>query len=74
MAECECIAKCLFFNGKMDNMPPDAESIKQKYCRGEFTECARYKVFKVLGKCDVPRDLFPHENDRAAEILKDSKT
>ena len=37
MADCECLAKCPFFNDKMANMPSMAEMMKNRYCRDEFT-------------------------------------
>lgn len=51
-------------------MPANAELTKMKYCQGEYTECARYMVFKALGKPRVPDDLFPREKERAEEIIQ----
>jgi hypothetical protein len=73
MADCELIAKCLFFNDQMAEMPDMAELQKNKYCRGNNSICARYKVFKELGKDKVPKDLFPFDIKRAEQIISDSK-
>ena len=70
MADCECLAGCPFFQGFLKNMPANAELTKMKYCQGEYTECARYMVFKALGKPRVPDDLFPREKERAEEIIQ----
>ena len=67
---CECIDNCPFFNDKMANMPAMAEIYKQRYCKGNFQECARYMVFKALGKPSVPSDLFPNQKERALKILE----
>jgi len=69
MADCEMIAKCIFFNDKMANMPAMAEIMKKKYCRGDNTKCARYLVCKKLGKEKVPADLSPAQTDRAQALL-----
>ena len=70
MEECERLATCPFFNDKMANMPTTAENLKKRYCRGNFSDCARYIVMKKLGKEKVPADLFPHQVERAQEIIK----
>lgn len=69
MPDCICIPKCPFFNDKMANRPATANLMKEKYCKGHFNECARYVIFKQLGREFVPADLFPSQSDRAKEIL-----
>jgi hypothetical protein len=69
MADCECLAGCPFFGDRMANMPAIAESFKRRYCRGDNASCARYKVFKALGRERVPADLFPNEGDRAEKLI-----
>ncbi len=70
MAECECLPSCPFFNDKMKNMPTTANVYKKRYCLGDNTKCARYMVFKALGKERVPLDLFPNQIEVAKEILR----
>jgi len=70
VADCELLAKCLFFNDKMANKPGTADMMKTKYCQGNNAECARYVVCKALGREKVPGDLFPIQMDRARELLK----
>lgn len=69
MSDCECIAKCPFFNDKMPNMPLTIKIYKQKYCRDNNSNCARYIIFKALGKEKVPEDLYPTHITRIQEIL-----
>jgi hypothetical protein len=69
MADCELLEGCVFFNDKMANMPATAELYKDQYCRENNLECARYVVFKALGREKVPLDLFPNMKDRAQEII-----
>jgi len=72
MNYCECLEGCPFFNDKMKNMPAVSEMYKSSYCKSDFKNCARYIVFKSLGKSFVPEDMFPNEKDRAEKILKAS--
>ena len=69
MAECECLSGCLFFNDKMKDMQGVSVLYKNRYCRDDNSQCARYLVFKGLGKPGVPADLYPNNVDRARLIL-----
>ena len=70
MSDCECLTKCPFFNDMMLGMPNIAEKMKNQFCLNNNTECARYMVFKVLGREKVPSDLFPVQVYRVEDILK----
>lgn len=72
MAQCECLAGCLFFNDKMENMPAMASMYKSKYCLGDSTTCARHMVFSVLGSAAVPTSLYPNDMDRAKEVITEA--
>ncbi|MBN1698014.1 MAG: hypothetical protein JW881_10910 [Spirochaetales bacterium] len=69
MADCECLGGCIFFNDKMGNMPSIASIMKQNYCKTNNSGCARYMVFKALGKEKVPGDLFPNNVEKAKQII-----
>ena len=69
MSDCECLKGCPFFNDNMKDNDGLGAMYKQKYCRGNNEECARYQVFKALGKPSVPADLYPNMNRRAQAIL-----
>jgi len=69
MAKCECLGGCIFFGDKMKDMPATANMLKQKYCLGDNTACARHIVFRALGKENVPQDLFPGMTDKAKDIV-----
>jgi hypothetical protein len=69
MADCECITGCPFFNDQMQGMDSIKELMKKRYCKGDNSGCARYKVFKVLGRAKVPANLIPNQLDRADKII-----
>jgi hypothetical protein len=69
MADCECLGGCIFFNDRMDNMPAVAAVYKTQYCRGSSAGCARYRVFKALGRGAVPPTLFPNRLDLAEKLI-----
>jgi hypothetical protein len=70
MANCEMIEKCIFFNDQMANMPSTSAVYKKIFCQQDWSTCGRYLVFKAVGRENVPKDLFPNQSDRAAEIIK----
>ena len=69
MADCELLQTCIFFNDKMANIPSTAEIFKMKYCHGDNAECARYMVFRKLGRPKVPQDLYPNQVDVAKSVI-----
>jgi hypothetical protein len=69
MADCECLPGCLFFNNKMTDMPVTADRLKNHYCKGDNSDCARHMVVVAKGKTAVPVDLFPQNIERARAIL-----
>ena len=69
MVDCELMSTCLFFNDQMANMPNMAEMQKKKYCHGNYNICARYKVYKALGREKVPKNLFPIELNKVDQII-----
>ena len=69
MANCEFNARCAFFNGKLPEMPPNVDELKQHYCLSNNLHCARYLVANALWPAAMPADLFPHQKDRAYPII-----
>jgi len=72
MKECECLPICPFFNEKMKDMPTTTSVYKKRYCLGDNSKCARYMIFKALGKEKVPPDLFPNQIEIARKLLKEN--
>jgi len=69
MSECVCLPKCPFFNDRMANMPAMANKIKDKYCKGDHSNCARFLVFKALGPGKAPDTLFPAQVEMAQAVI-----
>jgi hypothetical protein len=67
--DCDRLSTCIFFNDQMEQMPTVAELLKKEFCRGTFTECARFQVAKALGGASVPKDLFPRDRERAQKLV-----
>ena len=69
MAACELLAACPFFNDRMKPTDGLGALYKNQYCLGDNSNCARYVVFRNLGRAFVPEDLYPNMLRRANEIL-----
>jgi len=65
MGDCEYKEQCPFYNDKMSNVSDKAESLKEKYCRNNNLNCARYMIINSLGFDNMPEDLLPDEKQRA---------
>jgi hypothetical protein len=68
VSECEKLDKCPFFGDRLPNMPAVAGLLKQTYCLGDKTQCARYQV--SCAGLPVPNDLFPNDSIRMNKLLK----
>lgn len=70
MLICDLNETCIFFNDKMPDMPDVAGYLKDKYCRGRYEECARFRIFQEFGREHVPAGLFPNEEFLVAETAE----
>lgn len=73
MPDCECLKDCPYFeNEVMKEIDVMAKIRQEQYCRGDYSQCARYIVFKALGKANVPRNLLPFQADKAKALIASS--
>ncbi len=70
MVTCKCTKTCPFFKGELENMPSISEMLKNRYCKGDFSKCARYIIMKEIGRERVPTDCFPNQLNRAFVIVE----
>jgi hypothetical protein len=69
MAICELTDKCYFFNEYLPTMKAVAEGLKDMYCRGDNSECARLIVYNALGVEELPPELFPNEVEKGLKLI-----
>lgn len=43
--------------------------MRERYCDGDYTGCARYITARAVGKGQVPDDLLPEEVDRLRDLF-----
>ncbi len=68
MAECERLEKCPFFHDRMSGMKSVVNLMKEQFCLGDKTKCARYLVSNA--GLPVPADLFPADYERAVQLCE----
>jgi hypothetical protein len=66
---CECFEKCDLFSSGVAKLPSTSKSFQDKFCYMDHNACARYIVYKRLGKSFIPDDLFPNERGRAMQLI-----
>jgi hypothetical protein len=69
VADCEHAENCVTFYEKLANMPSTSRLMRGAYCKGEYADCARYKVSQVLGWGKVPPGLSPSDDKFARELI-----
>lgn len=70
MNECEWLADCTFFDERLSDMPAMSFVFKEKYCRGDWSLCARHRVASKYGRDSVPAELFPNQSDKAERFIQ----
>ena len=73
MTTCPVLKQCRFFNDIIEDVPSISETLKNEYCLGDNSQCARYLIFLAIGKEHLPDDVFPHEVDKAEKIIRHFK-
>lgn len=73
MTVCERLETCPFYQGRLVVENNLGEVLKNKYCRKDKTQCARYKVLTELGPEYVDNLLFPHMMEKALYIIAENK-
>lgn len=69
VGNCEFIEKCPFFAGALADKPVEVDELKEKYCKNNNLNCARYMLAQALGKEHMPPDLYPHEKTVAYQLI-----
>ncbi len=73
MAQCEKLAKCPFYQGKMTMESGLGAMYKQKYCEGDKTACARYRIATTVGPEFVNNNIYPNMDAMADKIIAENK-
>ena len=85
MASCDLIDKCLFFNDNLKKMPAVALRLKDRFCMGDKSNCARYLIVTTYSLESINADpamkgrfdclmavLYPNELEKAHEFIKNN--
>lgn len=69
MAVCEYTEVCVFFNVEVGYSPQLQASMREAYCLGDNSNCARLLAMDDLPPGQIPDDLIPTEHERLAELV-----
>lgn len=73
METCEKLAKCPFYQGNMSMDSGLGSMYKRKYCEGDKTQCARYRIATTVGPEFVTNHIYPNMKDIADKIIAENK-
>jgi hypothetical protein len=68
MNECKMIEKCKLFKTALRNKPSIAELYLTRYCKSDYSTCARYVIYNDLGIKEVPNNLFPNQSEKIVQF------
>ncbi len=69
MAKCVWADICIFFNEEVGFSPEMNQTMRERFCLGDSSGCARLEALDILPLPVIPEDLIPTENDRLKAIF-----
>ena len=69
--QCEKLKTCPFYNKEMPIDQGLGALYYKKYCEGDKSLCARYKVATTIGPQAVTINLYPNMMAQAEKIIED---
>ncbi len=73
MPDCERTERCPYFTEYLEDLKAMQEMWKEKYCREDKSQCARYMVLEALGPDRIPRYLAPTQIDGAKDLIAEAE-
>lgn len=70
MSKCLYTIACPFFHKRIPIHEVMQRTYVARYCEADFEQCAVFMVLKASNFLKVPKDLYPNQTFRVAEILK----
>lgn len=64
MARCQWAEVCTFFNDEVGYSPELQRTMREEYCLGDNTHCARLEAMDFLPPDEIPDDLIPTDHAR----------
>lgn len=73
MAVCEYTEGCIFFVEEVGFSPELNRSMRERYCLGDNSECARLRAMEFLALDLIPDDLLPSDLERLERLIAESR-
>jgi hypothetical protein len=70
MTKCQYTIACPFFHRRIPIHDVMYRTYVTRYCDVDCEHCAVFMVLKATNFLKVPKDLYPNQTFRVAEILK----
>jgi hypothetical protein len=68
MPRCSNTETCCFFTAEVGFSPALHDAMKERYCLGDHSSCARLRASLIVGMDRVPPDMLPSDSDRAETL------
>ncbi len=66
---CKYAATCPVFTAALGPLPHIGLRYRRTYCRGGWSDCARFAVAEAVGRAGVPVGLLPNEQEAARDLV-----
>lgn len=69
MGNCDCLSYCPYFVQELEESSLSSKQYLRQYCLGDFDQCARHTVTRILGQEIVPPNLKPDMQQEAGKLI-----
>lgn len=71
MSRCQWTEVCVFFTDDVGYSPEMQEQMREVYCLGDSSDCARLAAIADLPLEEIPDDLIPTDHERLAVLVEE---
>lgn len=68
MSCCDLLETCYFYKNELADMPCTFKHLMNKYCNGDYAQCARFVYARANGRSNVPLEMFPNDGSKSLEF------
>ncbi len=71
MYRCTHTVTCPFFSAAVGYSPGLFEAMRDRYCLGDNSDCARFLAIEAVGRDRVPDELLPSDVDALERLMQE---
>lgn len=71
LSTCRLIETCIFFNAEVGYSPDLQAVMRQQYCLGDSSQCARLLALEFMPREELPPDMIPTDHEQLERLRRE---